>query len=254
MKKTFDFLEIGLTRVNKDFLSILKNSGILENIKRFDTLEKSFLMFFSHKKHYRTIKGFQIDKLRLFIKKYEKNLEEAEAEWKNITLLWKRGFPTSIPVFFYKNSSIAFIGTEAISGKLCIEIMKENSQKAQEMIEKIARFLADFHKAKLFHQDCYLNHFYWDEENKILSVLDVSRVVENPLFPLKYQIKDLAQLAFSFETYLGKEAFFWWDYFLENYINYYGGSKNEKILKFLIYIKKWLIRKRTIRKKLKGDM
>lgn len=252
MKKKFEFINIGLTIINKDFFDLLKKSGLLEDIKDFDSLKKNFLKVFSHRKRYRIIKGFQIDGLKLFVKKYEKHLEESEKEWKNISLLWKKGFPTSIPVFFYKNSSIGLIGTEAISGQLCIDIIKKNPEKTEEIIKEIAKFLGNFHKAGLFHQDCYLNHFYWDEENKMLSVLDVSRVVENPLFPLKYQIKDLAQLAFSFETYLEKEAPFLWNYFWKNYVNYYG-VKNEKILKFLVDIKRWLIRKRTIRKLLKGE-
>ncbi|PMP68644.1 MAG: hypothetical protein C0190_01410 [Thermodesulfobacterium geofontis] len=246
--KTFEFYKLENLIINKIYYQVFQKNNLL-NIHSIENLKNPFYI---KKKRYRLIRAFKIDNLSLFIKKYEKNLEEAESEWENLQLLWDMGFSTSIPIFFYKDSSIALIGTEEVSGKICLEIIKENSEKTQIVIEKIAEFLGNFHKKNLFHQDCYLNHFYWDDESKTLYILDVSRVIENPLFPLKYQIKDLSQLAFSFEVYLGKEAFFWWKFFWENYVKNYG-LKNEKFLKVLVNIKKLLIRRRTIKKFLKGE-
>lgn len=246
--KTFEFYEIKNLIINKNYYLVFKRNNLL-NIQSLENLRNPF---YKKKKRYRLIQGFQIENLRIYIKKYFFNIKEGINEWKNIGLLWRKGFATAIPIFLGKTNHSLLIGVEEIKGVSCIKLMKDQPETKEKIINEIALFLGLFHKVGLFHQDCYLNHLYWDEESKILSVLDVSRVVENPLFSLKYQIKDLSQLAFSFETYLEKEAPLWWNYFWGNYINYYG-VKNEKILKVLIDIKRWLIRKRTIRKLLKGE-
>lgn len=217
MNSQFCFVEFEKFLINKDYLSFLIDSSFLKEIKNFNKLEDKFPLIFSRKKRYRTVKAFRLDSLEIFVKKYEKNLRESENEWKNILLLWKKGFPTSVPIFFYKEKSFSLVGTKKISGILCLEIIKQDPSKTSKIVKLIANFLGKLHKEKLFHQDCYLNHFYIDLEKEEVYILDVSRVMYKPIFSFYYQVKDLAQIKFSFFKYFGDRFQDLWKSFLEEY-------------------------------------
>lgn len=236
----FKFLNLNNLIINENYYPFFKKNNLL-TIQSIKSLENPF---FKRKKTYRLIQGFQIENLRFYLKSYFSNLEEGKNEWKNIQLLWQKGFKTAIPIFWGKDDKSVFIGTEEIKGRSCIELMKNNPEIKDKLIKEIAYFIAFFHKEGLFHQDCYLNHFYWDEKNKIILVLDLSRVIEKPWVTLKYQIKDLAQLAFSFETYLEDEAPIWWQHFLRFY-EQITKPKFQLLRDFLIKIKIKLIKRHT---------
>lgn len=57
----------------------------------------------------------------------------------------------------------------------------------------LARHLHDF---GMYHQDFYLGHIYLGPD-KVLSLIDLQRVLHFPAASLRYQIKDLAQLNYS---------------------------------------------------------
>jgi hypothetical protein len=75
----------------------------------------------------------------------------------------------------------------------------------------------------------------------------------NPRFSLKYRIKDLAQLGYSFEEYLGKDASPSFQKFLSYYLDF-SGTKLKWLIKSLVKFKVWLIRKRTERARKKGKI
>ncbi|MGB9762116.1 MAG: lipopolysaccharide kinase InaA family protein [Caldimicrobium sp.] len=200
--------------------------------------------FFKHQKRYRQIFGFDLKGIRFYLKIYSDRLFEAKSEWKNLCFLYEKGFNPPKPLFFFHNSSYALIATEEVPGKPLSELLKEKPS----LLKVLAQFLASFHKEKLFHQDCYLNHFYWDGEK--IYILDVSRVKVGPLFTLKYHIKDLAQLGYSFENYLHEKSSEFLETFLNFYENYFHSLS--PIFKFLLSLKIKRIRQRTERVRKKG--
>jgi len=222
MVKTFQFLKEGALQINEEFYEILKNSSFLEKLKAKEDLSKSFSKTFFHRKRYRLIESYLVEGKEIFIKKYADCFKEAEKEWQNIQLLWKRGFPTSVPVFYYPREDAVLLGTEKIPGKLILEIIKEHPERKLEMLETLAKTLVDFHREGLFHQDCYLNHFYFDEKNKLLYILDVSRVLEKPFLKFYYQVKDLSQLKYSFLEYFSETWEKDWKIFFEAYQKFWG--------------------------------
>lgn len=218
MKRRFKFLKYGNFIINEDFYTELKESSFITKLNDWDTLENYFPLIFRHSKHYRQFKAFKINSLEIYVKKYLKNIEEAKHEWNNIQLLWSNGFPTSIPVFFYTNGTFAYVGTEKVPGLTFPEIFLERKPKLiLESILEIAKFLGLFHKTGFFHQDCYLNHFYLDQETKTLRIIDVSRVLFKPTFSSYYLAKDLSQLRFSFFRYLKEKFQYYWEIFFNEY-------------------------------------
>lgn len=251
MEKTFSFINYKGILVNREFYELLIESAFLDRLRDFERLEEFFPLIFSHRKYYRKVFAFRVKDKKIYLKRYFQNLKEAESEWKNIQLLWKNEIPTSIPILFFIEGKTALIGTEEIPGRRYPELMKEVGDKKENFICKIANFLKKFHEKGFFHQDCYLNHFFYEKDSDIIYLIDVSRVLYRPFLSFYYRVKDLAQLAFSFETYLKEEANFLWDVFWRNYIYKDFKNKdfkNKKILRSLVEIKRGLIRRRTIKK------
>ena len=147
------------------------------------------------------------------------------------------------PFFRRKSPDKVEIATFELKGKLLLKLLK-NKELQDNLIYKLAELLSTLHLKRLYYQDCYLNHFFWDKDAETLWFLDVSRVISNPRFSLKYQIKDLAQLGYSFEEYFGDKG----KPFFKKVLSYYlalSGIKPAWLVKSLVKFKIWLIRKRT---------
>lgn len=174
------------------------------------------------------------------------NLYEAEKEWQNIQLLWQKGFPTSIPVFLYIDKDFALVGTERVPGITIPTLLENNAELIMDFITELAIFLARFHKEGFCHQDCYLNHFYYDPSTKSMRIIDVSRVLFKPTFLVYYFAKDLSQLRFSFWKYFEENFAEAWKTFIEEYEKHY--KKANTIENFLIEFKFRKILRRAMRK------
>ncbi|WP_168194305.1 lipopolysaccharide kinase InaA family protein [Thermodesulfobacterium sp. TA1] len=221
--------------------------------KIFDKKSQNLFLpkpFFEREKRYRKVKGYEVDGQRFYIKKYSNCFEEANSEWRNLLRLRELGFSVPEPFFIRKRPDKLEIATFELKGKPLSELLK-NKELQANLIYKLAELLSALHLKRLYHQDCYLNHFFWEEETEILGFLDVSRVLSNPRFSLKYQIKDLAQLGYSFEEYFGEKGAFLFQKFLSRYLEL-SKSKPAWLVKFLVEFKIWLIRRRTKRARLKG--
>ncbi len=206
---------------------------------------------FFRKKYYRVIEIYSENNTKFFIKKYLKNGKEAQKEWENIILLKEKDFLTSVPVFFSRCGDKAIIGTEEIRGVLLIDLIKKSPSRTDFYISKLAEFLGSFHQAGFFHQDCYLNHFFYDENANKIMIIDVSRVKYKPKLSRYYFIKDMAQLKFSFYTYLGGKAENYWRVFWKVYTKT-RTFKFSKIFSQLIDFKMKLIKRHTERARAKG--
>ena len=248
MAKKFAFKTINNLLINKNYYQIFHERNLLS----FDILWNLPDPYFFRKKRYRIVSAYQIKGFKIFIKKYLAHPEEAKKEWENILLLWEKGVLTSIPVFFaLSEDKRAMIGTEEIRGKRVIDIIQDDPSKVSFFISKIAEFLAKFHKIVFFHQDCYLNHFYYDEKSDQLIIIDVSRVKYKPSFSKYYFIKDLAQLGYSFEEYFGDKG----RPFFQKFLSYYLDLSNPmpaRLVRLLVNFKIGLIRRRTEKARAKG--
>ena len=217
---------------------------------------KSLPPFFQHEKRYRKIRGFEVFGKRFYLKEYLAHFDEAEAEWENLFKLKGLGYYVPEPFFFLRLVDRVAVATFEVKGVPLSELLVAHPQGRREFIFKLSELLANLHSKNVYHQDCYLNHFYWDEDSQTLSFLDVSRVLFNPPFPLRYQIKDLGQIGYSFEEYLkeaGKEAF-------KIFLSYYLGNvkslfrRHKRLIKVLTEVKVWMVKRRTLKAKKKGKV
>jgi hypothetical protein len=217
---------------------------------------KPLPVFFQHEKSYRKIRGIEAIGRRFYLKEYFARFDEAEAEWKNLLRLKELGFPVPEPFFFLRLADRAVVATFEIKGVPLSELLQTHPQERKKLIFKLSELLANLHSQNIYYQDCYLNHFYWHEDSQTLSFLDVPRVLFNPPFPLRYQIKDLGQIGYSFEEYLkeeGREAFqIFLFYYLENIKSLCKSHK--RLIKILTGVKVWLIRRRTLKARRRGKV
>jgi heptose I phosphotransferase len=80
----------------------------------------------------------------------------------------------------------------------------------RRIVKEAARISATIHKARMFHKDLYLCHFFLDLERLSadpsdveLTLIDLHRLQEHRLWPDRRRWKDLGQLLFSTEGVAG---------------------------------------------------
>jgi len=207
--------------------------------------------FFEHQKRYKIVKGYIVEGKKFFVKEYLSHFEEGDKEWENLFFLGRLGFNVPKPIFRLKSSKQYLLATLALNGTPLSQLLIEDKDQNNFFLKALGELLVRLHKQNLYHQDCYLNHFFWDEKTKTLGFLDVSRILVNPRFSLKYRIKDLAQLGYSFEEYLGKNAPSLFQKFLSYYLDL-SKIKLKWLIKSLVKFKVWLIRWRTKQAKKRG--
>uniref|UniRef100_A0A7C4NST1 Lipopolysaccharide kinase n=1 Tax=Thermodesulfobacterium geofontis TaxID=1295609 RepID=A0A7C4NST1_9BACT len=209
--------------------------------------------FFEHQKRYKTTKGYIVEGRKFFVKEYLSHFEEGDKEWENLLFLKRLGFNVPKPFFRLRSSERYLLATFTLEGLPLSKLLNEKKDQNIFFLKTLGQLLANLHKQNLYHQDCYLNHFFLDEKTKTLGFLDVSRILVNPCFSLKYRIKDLAQLGYSFEKYLGEKG----PSLFQNFLSYYldlSGTKLKWLVKSLVKFKIWLIRKRTERARKRGKI
>ena len=80
----------------------------------------------------------------------------------------------------------------------------------RRIVKEAARISATIHKARMFHKDLYLCHFFLDLERLAadptdvkLTLIDLHRLQQHRLWPDRWRWKDLGQLLFSTEGVAG---------------------------------------------------
>jgi heptose I phosphotransferase len=77
------------------------------------------------------------------------------------------------------------------------------------LVTEMARLASELHRRRSFHKDLYLCHFYLPEADTLtvpadwhgrLHLIDLHRLARHPLTWRVWQVKDLAELAFSSEV------------------------------------------------------
>lgn len=239
-KKFFRFVEKNNLKVNVEYLDLLNSKNLLD----FEILWNLEGNYFYYKKRYRTIKAYNLDGFKLYLKRYEFNVVEAKNEWQNFLLLWGKGFPSLTPVIFGSTGDKAFVGTQELIFPSSLRLINERLISLEILLLRFSQFLAFFHENNFFHQDCYIGHFHYNIEKSTFHIMDVARLKYNPRFKIKYLIKDLAQLKYSFIEIFGNQYPYWWNFFWIKY-NEYRVKRLGKLVKFSINKKAMWINRHT---------
>lgn len=138
--------------------------------------------------------------------------EDARNEWEKLHLLKELGIPTMTPVAFGERLrlglplesltlTLGLAGTEKLTeylpGLARDRAGMEGVAKKRELIKRVADLAREFHSMGLNHQDFYLVHILYRLATGELFLADLQRVKHRTSLPVRWRVKDLAELAFS---------------------------------------------------------
>ncbi len=240
--------------INNQFLDILKQKDLLTFNSIFNIKDVNIAKKYLNYRY--TIKvNIIINNITysFFLKKYLnfrhiKASTEASQEWYAMWDFLNNNIPAPIPVALGVDKDKAFVMSKAVNytSKLSDWIAKNKTIKTikKGIIKDIANIVGKMHQLKLYHQDLYLCHFLCSSEKKAipLTIIDLQRVKKDPLFKLKWQIKDLAQLFFSSKNFLTKEDI---EYFWTNYKNISKTRIPKHLIFLIVYLKSLQIERHT---------
>ncbi len=91
----------------------------------------------------------------------------------------------------------------------------------RSLAREVAEIAATLHRARAFHRDLYLCHFFLDparlaQPGNRLTLIDLHRLAEHRLWPGRWRRKDLAQLQYSTVGVTGltnRDALRFWSYY-----------------------------------------
>ena len=94
---------------------------------------------------------------------------------------------------------------------------ERDADRRLRLIGRIARMAGKMHAAGLAHQDFYLVHFFVKPaENDNIYLIDLQRMIAQPVLSRRWRVKDLAQLRFSSEKYVSpSDIRFFWEIYTE---------------------------------------
>ncbi|MCK4535457.1 MAG: hypothetical protein KAT93_00505 [Desulfuromonadales bacterium] len=135
----------------------------------------------------------------------------ARDEWEGILAVQAASIPTVLPVAMGERSLLgielaSFTLTEELYNAepledvfqrdFSSELTSSLRREKRELIHRVAKIGRCLHKNGMCHQDFYLGHIFLGSD-KTLYLIDLQRVLKWPKVPLRYLIKDLAQMAYS---------------------------------------------------------
>ncbi len=169
-----------------------------------------------------------------YIKKYlarpgEKPGPQAQAEWNSMWWFLEEGIAGPEPVALGVDWEAAFVISRAVPNVMKLDEWAERhlasrgaGHQGQErqtglldrVICEVATIAGRMHRAGMCHQDLYLCHFLCASERQAipLTLIDLQRVRRFPgKLPLGRQVKDLGQLLFSAQRFIGPQEIrrFW---------------------------------------------
>jgi heptose I phosphotransferase len=141
-----------------------------------------------------------------------------ENEWQKAQFLKVIGIKASEPVAFGVERYCgiirrALLVTLKMEGIRLEDMLKEKAELKDKtrVVKDLAAFAGQFHASGLSHQDFYLCHFFWSAESREIALIDLQRIRhykgENGQPPLRWIVKDLAQLDYSARNVLGREEY-----------------------------------------------
>ncbi len=151
----------------------------------------------------------------LFVKRYHKDKrwpffwlrpEGSKVEWSGASILKEAGLKTFDPVAAGSDvSGRSIVVMTKVAGVRINDFLARDipfDHKAR-VVSRLAHFAARFHSLGLSHQDFYLCHLFWDEQQDgHVSVVDLQRLRRAEPIVISWLIKDIAQLAYSSKAVL----------------------------------------------------
>jgi heptose I phosphotransferase len=139
------------------------------------------------------------------------------AAWREVHFarkLARLGIPTLHPIAFGERmrgiwEQASFAMTADIKGESLENLARRAETDASampswrervEIIRQLALIVRRLHENKLFHRDLYLSHVFLKRNTEgaiVLQLIDLARMLENPLNRGRWQVKDLASLEYS---------------------------------------------------------
>lgn len=189
------------------FRDALRDSGL-------DTFEK--VMAYPSQNVMRSVPGRSTIRVELaggrvaYLKRYEPAYynfwqrafgahDEARHEWTMIHKLRAAGFHTATSIAVGRQGLRSFIMTEEIAGGVSADkvFAKLTGGARREFIDRVAELTRRFHGAGFIHKDYYLSHVFVAGSD--LYLIDLQRVTGPGKFADRWRVKDLSQLAYTFE-------------------------------------------------------
>lgn len=124
----------------------------------------------------------------------------ASSEARGILALKEQGLPTAeLVAFGTLPDGRSFSITQDLSGYQPADQLIRSGVSFDQLCQPLADVAGRLHRARLFHQDLYLCHFYVRnvESGFDVRLIDLARVLVRPICFARWQVKDLAQFSYS---------------------------------------------------------
>jgi tRNA A-37 threonylcarbamoyl transferase component Bud32 len=175
---------------------------------------------------------------------------QADYEFGNINLLWKKNIGTSSPVCFGEKFTLgleqkSFIITEELPGICLKDFIAQNwlalpQSEKELLIASLAQFIRKIHKSKISLPDLYIWHLFINEDKTAeglgkydFAVIDLNRMKRNCQNNGE-RIKNLGRLYYSMTNKYFDEQI------CEHLIrSYFSGVSDQRFKKFFRSVKKY---------------
>jgi len=188
----------------------------------------------------REIRILTLDGKEYFLKRYFQlprwGRSGAEVEWEGAMQLLRRGFSVPLPVCLGIErkflSGRAFTLFQAARGRRLEDLFREGL--SLRLVSRLADVAGRFHAQGFSHQDFYLCHFFWDEDDERLTIIDLQRLRFSRTPRRRWVVKDLAELFYSAEQVLsGDDLELFREEFFAVYASHLPWVREKKVLRLI---------------------
>ncbi|MBW1981991.1 MAG: hypothetical protein JRJ12_12305 [Deltaproteobacteria bacterium] len=147
-----------------------------------------------------------------------KDIAGPENEWRQANLLEQQQIKAARPVAFGLERTCclmrrALVITLKMDGERLEDAFAAGMTLEHKIrvMEQLAAFAGRFHAQGFSHQDFYLCHLFWNEATSEIGLIDLQRIRRQKgleaALPLRWLVKDLAQLDYSCRRTLSQEEY-----------------------------------------------
>lgn len=140
-----------------------------------------------------------LDNQFYFIKRYHRNFITcgAKSEWEALRICEALGVKAPALKGFGSKGSQSFVLMEALTNAKSLEIGIPAWPDKRLVIEQMADIARTLHQKGYYHRDFYICHFFWNHEDKKVTLIDLHRLFKPVFFKKHFLEKDLSALLFS---------------------------------------------------------
>ncbi len=195
-------------------------------------------------------------KQSFFVKRHFDDAHASVSEWHAMWRFLELGIAGPVPAAFGSNGRHSLVVSKGVHYDMKLSEwarvnllpgvphLKGIRSLKSRVIGLVAEIVGRMHAAGMSHQDLYLCHFLMQEGKggPSLTLIDLQRVNLFKNLPIRWRIKDLAQLYFSASNYVTMQDI---DLFWRCYISISPVKFPRSLLWFMILLKSWRIRRHT---------